>query len=73
MRRLPFLAFALLLPACQREPSFEERYEEQAGQIDSMAVSIEHELGQQINASVAAGRLRTDPNAPPSLLNRGME
>lgn len=65
---LPCLA-CLATGACNQEPSFDERYNETAQTLDSNANSIEAELGRQLNASTAAHRIRTDPNAPAPEMN----
>lgn len=51
------LLCALITSACNREPSFDDRYNEQSEKIGATANTMALELGNQLNASVAAGRL----------------
>lgn len=60
------------LCACNREPSFDDRYNEQSEKIGGAANSMTLELGNQLNASIAAGRLEASANtslAPTNLQN----
>ena len=68
-RALSTIGLLALASACDREPSFDERYEEQSGRLSGLAANMQDALGEQLNASIAAGRLRTDPAAPGSLTN----
>ena len=60
---LVFIA-ALSLAACSSEPSFDEKYEAQSNALSTAANTMEADLRQQLNASAAAGTLRSDPAAP---------
>lgn len=60
------LACAAFLVGCGGEPSFDARYEAQSAKIDATAKDIQQKLGEQFDASVAAGRFRTHPDARPS-------
>ena len=55
--RTASLILLCALAACKSEPSFDERYDAQSEKIGAAANSIALELGNQLNASVAAGRL----------------
>ncbi|MBB5984919.1 hypothetical protein [Sphingobium lignivorans] len=70
MRRFLVLCCPMLLVACGSDQSFDERYNEQAQSIDTTASNIQEELSRQMNASAQAGRLRTDPNAPDTMVNQ---
>lgn len=63
MRGALALTGLALLAACNREPSFDERYESQSEKIGAMARNMEQELTEQLNASTAAGQ--GDPAVPP--------
>ena len=60
MRTASLLLLLCALAACNREPSFDDRYNEQSEKIGATANMMALELGNQINASVAAGRLNAD-------------
>jgi len=61
--RAAALILLCALAACQSEPSFDERYNEQSERIGAAANTLALELGNQLNASVAAGRLDVSANA----------
>ena len=48
------IALLLLLSACSSEPKFDDRYNEQAAQMNATAAQIEAELNGQLNAANAA-------------------
>ena len=61
--RAASLILLCALGACNSEPSFDERYNEQSERIGAAANNMALELGNQLNASVAAGRLDASANA----------
>ena len=65
--RAAYLLLLCALSACNREPSFDERYNEQSEKISAAANTMALELGNQLNASVAAGRLDASADATPPL------
>ena len=67
--RAASLILLCALGACNREPSFDERYNEQSEKIGAAANNMALELGNQLNASVAAGRLDASANALTSPTN----
>lgn len=60
--RTASLILLCALGACHREPSFDDRYNEQSEKIGAAANAMALELGNQLNASVAAGRLDASVN-----------
>lgn len=59
MMRIPLLLIPLLLgllAACNRTPSFDERYEEQTKTLRGSANGIEQEVANQISGADAAAR-----------------
>ncbi len=57
-------AAALLLLAvagCSREPSFDERYDEQADNLANKADRLEADLRNQLDAAAAAGSANAEP------------
>ena len=67
--RAASLILLCALSACNREPSFDERYNEQSEKLGATANNMAVELGNQLNASVAAGRLEANANALSSPMN----
>lgn len=67
--RAASLILLCALSACNREPSFDERYNEQSQKLGATANTMAVELGNQLNASVAAGRLDANANALSSPTN----
>lgn len=67
MRGYALALFALIaLAGCDREPSFEEKYQAEAEQIERSASNMQAELDRQLNASIAARRLAPEQeNATP--------
>jgi hypothetical protein len=70
MRSVLAVSLFALLAACDRGQSFDERYEAEANRIDSLATNMQAELDQQLNASVAAGRLTPAANGSALATNR---
>lgn len=64
MRVLLVLTSFILTSGC----SSESARDEQARHLDGTDNSIEHQLGEQLNAATS-GRLLRDPNAPPPMTN----
>lgn len=62
--RVALMLLALALTACNSEPSFDEQYEAQSNALTTAADRMEADLRQQLNASAAAGTVRSDPNGP---------
>lgn len=50
----------LLLAACSREPSFDERYEAQSNRISTTANGIEQELKNQMSGASALQAARSE-------------
>ena len=67
--RAASLILLFALSACNREPSFDERYNEQSQKLGATANNMAVDLGNQLNASVAAGRLDANANALSSPMN----
>ena len=67
--RAASLILLCALSACNREPSFDERYNEQSEKLGATANNMAVDLGNQLNASVAAGRLDANANALSSPTN----
>lgn len=51
MRAFAAFASLALISGCGGEPAFEDRYDEQAKQINAMADNIQEELAGQLDAS----------------------
>lgn len=51
MRGTIFLVSLLLLAGCEKEPSFDDRYEQAAGNIRDRAADIDNQLGQAGNST----------------------
>ena len=68
--RAASLLLLCALSACNREPSFDDRYNEQSEKIGAAANNMALELDNQLNASVAAGRLDARANASLPLTNQ---
>ncbi|MBL0915244.1 MAG: hypothetical protein IBJ13_06945 [Sphingopyxis sp.] len=67
MRRAAIL-LPLLLAACHQEPSFDERYDKAAKEIDTRAKAMDADIAESEKAAKAAG-LPDEPKpatAPPS-------
>ena len=64
MRAPLLLLLGLSLAACKSEPSFDERYEAQSNALTTAANTMEADMRQQLNASAAAGMMRSEPAAP---------
>ncbi|MFT3964679.1 MAG: hypothetical protein QM690_02200 [Sphingobium sp.] len=66
--RLLSLLVLALLPACNREPGFDEKYEKQSEHISATANSIEKEVAAQMSGAAqaerAAAELRARTPAP---------
>lgn len=68
MRRLALL-MPLLLAACHDEPSFDERYDKAAKEIDARAKAMDKDIAESERAAKAASDLpdtAKPSNAPPS-------
>jgi len=60
MRRLAIL-LPLLLAACHQEPSFDERYDKAAKEIDARAKAMDKDIVESEKAAKAAGDVRSKP------------
>lgn len=56
VRSCLFLMSLGLLAACNRTPSFDERYEKQANMLEGSANTIEQEVERQISGAAATER-----------------
>ena len=60
MRRLAIL-LPLLLAACHQEPSFDERYDKAAKEIDARAKAMDKDIAESEKAEKAAGEYPSEP------------
>lgn len=60
MRRRAIL-LPLLLAACHREPSFDERYDKAAKEIDARAKAMDEDIAESEKAAKAAGDVQSEP------------
>lgn len=60
MRRLAIL-LPLLLAACHREPSFDERYDKAAKEIDARAKAMDKDIAESEKAAKAVGEAPPRP------------
>lgn len=61
-RLLPLLSL-VALAACNRAPSFDEKYKEQSDHISTTANSIEKQVTEQISGAAEAERAATELSA----------
>ncbi|MBN8842606.1 MAG: hypothetical protein J0H88_05085 [Sphingomonadales bacterium] len=70
MRRLALL-LPLILAACDKDPSFDDRYDKAAKEIEARAKAMDADIGEAEKAADVADGAKAAPSAPGSKVEPG--